>query len=107
MVAESAPWYAELGRRPGRQGADYLFTSLSQPTITDNGHPVFDKIGLSASCLVNLTDLSFYAMGGITTTFVKDSSVDLTVSWAHGGADTEFGNVPSALSMILEVKVFF
>jgi hypothetical protein len=104
---ESAGWYAELGRRPGRQASDYLFASLTQPTVTDNGDPVFDKIGLTASCLLNLADLSFFTSGVITTTFVKDSSVDFTVNWAHGGADTEFGNAPSTLSLAIDVKVYF
>ncbi len=107
ILSESQGWYAELARRPGRQAPDYLFASLSQPTVTDNGDPVFDKIGLTATCLLSLTDLSFFASGGITTTFVKDSSVDLTVSWAHGGDGTEFGNAPSALSAALDVKVYF
>ncbi|MGD0725180.1 MAG: hypothetical protein ABSB63_06405 [Spirochaetia bacterium] len=107
VLAESAGWYAELARRPGRQAPDYLFVSLNQPTVTDNGDPVFDKIGLTASCLLSLTDLSFFASGGITTTFVKDSSVDLTVNWAHGGEGTEFGNTPSAVSVALDVKVYF
>jgi hypothetical protein len=104
---EPRGWGSELARRPGRQAPDYLFASLTQPTVTDNGDPVFDKIGLTASCLLSLTDLSFFASGGITTTFVKDSSVDLTVNWAHGGKDTEFGNAPSVLSVALDVKVYF
>jgi hypothetical protein len=107
VAAQSSGWLAELARRPGRQGADYLFVSLTQPSLTDNGDPILDKIGLTASCLANLADLSFFLTGGIKTSFVKDSSVDLAVSWAHGGADTEFGCVPSALSVALDVKVFF
>lgn len=107
VLKESKGWYAEVARRPGRQAPDYLFASLSQPTVTDNGDPVFDKIGLTATCLLSLTDLSFFASGGITTTFVKDSSVDLMVNWAHGGEGTEFGNAPSALSAALDVKVYF
>jgi hypothetical protein len=103
----SAGWLAELARRPGRQGSDYMFMSLSQPTVTDSGDPVFDKIGLTATCLLSLTDLSFFASGSITTTFVKESSVDLTVNWAQGGANTEFGNAPSALSVAFDVKVYF
>ena len=102
-----AAWYGELAGRPGRQGRDYLFVSLSQPTLTASGHPVLDRIGLSAACLFSLTDRSFYASGGLQTAFVTDSSVDLTVSWAHGGADTEFGNTPAGLSAGLEVKVYF
>jgi hypothetical protein len=47
----------------GRQGRDYLFLSLSQPGITDSGHPVLDKIGLSASCLANLDDASLSPWG--------------------------------------------
>jgi hypothetical protein len=107
VVAQSAGWFAELARRPGRQAADYLFVSLTQPSLTDNGDVIFDKIGLTGTCLVNLTDFSFFAAGGITTAFVKDSSVDLTVRWAHGAGDTEFGNVPAALCVALEVKVYF
>jgi hypothetical protein len=107
VLNESQGWYAELARRPGRQSPDYLFVSLTQPTVTDNGDPVLDKIGLTATCLLSLTDLSFFASGGITTTFVKDSSVDLTVDWAHGGNGTEFGNAPSAVSVALDVKVYF
>jgi hypothetical protein len=105
--SESQGWGLELARRPGRQAADYLFVSFSQPTVTDNGDPVFDKIGLTATCLLSLADLSFFASGGITTTFVKDSSVDLMLVWAHGGDGTEFGNAPSALSVALDVKVYF
>lgn len=100
-------WYTELARRPARQGADYLYVSVTQPTITDDGTPVLDKIGLLASTLVNLTDSSFFLTGGVTTTFVKDSEVDLTVTWANGGADTEFGNTPAAVAVTLDVKVFF
>jgi hypothetical protein len=92
---------------PGQEGADYLFLSLSQPTVTDSGHPVFDKIGLQASCLLDLTDRSFYLSGGITTAFVEDSSVELSASWAHGGQDTEFGNAPADLTATLTVRVFF
>jgi hypothetical protein len=106
-VRGESGWYKELGRRPGRQASDYLFASLSQPTVTDNGDPVFDKIGLSASFLLSLTDLSFFASGVVTTSFVKDSTVDLTVNWAHGGQETEFGNAPSTLSVALDVKVYF
>ncbi len=101
------PWYAELARRPARQGADYLYVSLTQPTLTDDGNLVFDKIGLLASCLVSLTDSSFFATGGITTTFVKDSEVDLTVTWANGSPDTEFGNALASVALTLDVKVFF
>ncbi len=100
-------WYAELARRPARQGSDYLFVSVTQPTLTDDGNLVFDKIGLLASCLLSLTDASFFATGGVTTTFVKESEVDLTVTWANGGPDTEFGNMLSTVAVTLDVKVFF
>ncbi|HVO39233.1 MAG TPA: hypothetical protein VMV03_09430 [Spirochaetia bacterium] len=98
---------SELLLRPARQGSDYLYVSVTQPTITDDGNPVFDKIGLSASGLVSLTDASFFVTAGIITTFVKDSEVDLTVTWAHGGPDTEFGNAPATVGVTLDVKVFF
>jgi hypothetical protein len=103
----SPAWLAELARRPARQGRDYLFVSLTQPTITDSGDPVLDKIGLRASTLVNLTDRSFFAQAGITTSFVDDSSVELGVDWAEGGADTEFGNTPARVAGTLTVRVFF
>ena len=103
----SSAWYAELARRPGRQGRDYLFASLSQPTFTDSGDPVFDYIGLSATCLLNLEDASFYLSGDLALTFVKNSSVDLTVAWAQGGSESEFGNAPTRLCLGLEVRVFF
>jgi len=105
--AASSGWLAELARRPARQGMDYLFVSLDQPTITDSGDPVLDKIGLRASTLVNLTDSSFFTQAGIITTFVDDSSVELAVNWAEGGANTEFGNAPARLSGTLTVRVFF
>ena len=108
MRAGSLPqWYTELALRPARLASDYLYVSVTQPTITDNGDLVFDKIGLLASCLVSLTDSSFFATGGVTTTFVKDSEVDLTVTWAHGGADTEFGNTLASVGVTIDVKVFF
>ncbi|HUI69322.1 MAG TPA: hypothetical protein VL354_02300 [Spirochaetia bacterium] len=100
-------WYTELARRPARQGSDYLYVSVTQPTFTDDGNLVFDKIGILGSCLLNLADTSFFATGGVTTTFVKDSEVDLTVTWANGGADTEFGNTLSSVAVTLDVKVFF
>jgi len=33
--------------------------------------------------------------------------VDLTVTWANGGADTEFGNALSSVAVTLDAKVFF
>ena len=105
--APSAAWLAELARRPARQGKDYLFVSLTQPSITDSGDPVLDKIGLRGSGLVSLTDMSFFLQAGITTSFVEDSSVELGVSWAQGGSETEFGNSPASLSATLTVRVFF
>ncbi len=107
VLAQSCGWYAELARRPARQGQDYLFLSLSQPTVTDNGHPVFDKVGFLATCLLNLADLSFFSTGGVTTSFVKDSAINLTLSWANGEQQSEFGNLPSALSATLDVIVYF
>ncbi|HTP60153.1 MAG TPA: hypothetical protein VMM82_14615 [Spirochaetia bacterium] len=100
-------WYTELALRPARLGSDYLYVSVTQPTLTDSGDLVFDKIGLLASCLFSLTDSSFFATGGITTTFVKDSEVDLTATWANGGNNTEFGNVLANVAVTLDVKVFF
>ncbi len=102
-----AGWYAELSRRPARLGEDYLFVSLTQPGITDDGNPVLDHIGLSTSCLMSLTDLSMLFRHGLSTTFVKDSSVDLAVTWAAGGEGAEFGNLPSALGAELTVTVYF
>jgi len=100
-------WYTELALRPARLGSDYLYVSVTQPTITDSGDLVFDKLGLLASCLFSLTDSSFFATGGIITTFVKDSEADLTVTWANGGSNTEFGNVLANIAVTIDVKVFF
>jgi hypothetical protein len=100
-------WYTELALRPARLGSDYLYVNVTQPSLTDSGDLVFDKIGLLASCLFSLTDSSFFATGGITTTFVKDSEVDLTVTWANGGSDTEFGNALASVAVTIDVKVFF
>jgi hypothetical protein len=86
---------------------DYTFVALTQPTITDDGNPVFDRIGLTTSCILSLTDLSVLVRHGITTTFVKDSSVDLSVTWAAGGVNTEFGNLSSAVRAELQVKIYF
>jgi hypothetical protein len=105
--AHSLAWLTELARRPARQGKDYLFVSLTQPSITDSGDPVLDKIGLRGSGLVSLTDLSFFLQAGVTTAFVDDSSVELGVTWAHGGTGTEFGNSPASLSGTLTVRVYF
>jgi hypothetical protein len=107
VVHASSAWYGELARRPGRQASDYLFASLTQSTITDSGDPVFDKIGLTLACLVNLVDASTYATADLALTYVKNSSIDLTAAWARGSADSEFGNAPAALSLGLQVKVFF
>ncbi|HET6450016.1 MAG TPA: hypothetical protein VFI08_01845 [Spirochaetia bacterium] len=108
VYANASPaWLAELARRPARQGRDYLFVSLTQPTITDSGDPVLDKIGLHASTLVNLTDGSFFTQAGITTAFVDNSSVELAVNWAEGQSDTEFGNVPARVAGTLTVRVYF
>jgi hypothetical protein len=38
---------------------------------------------------------------------VKDSSAELSAAWAHGGAETEFGNAPAGLIATLTVRVFF
>ena len=105
--AASPAWLAELARRPARQGKDYLFLSLTQPSITDSGDPVLDKIGLRASGLLSLTDLSFFVQAAVITTFVTDSSVELGLNWASGGSQTEFGNAPTSLSGSLTVRVYF
>ncbi len=107
IVNASSAWYAELGRRPGRQARDYIFLSLTQPSITDSGDPVLDKIGLKASTLLNVTDLSFFLQAGIITSFVTDSTVELALIWAQGAADTEFGNTPSRLAGTLTIRVYF
>jgi hypothetical protein len=107
VAGASSSWYNELARRPGRQASDYLFVSLTQSTVTDSGNPVFDKIGLTLACLVNLVDGSTYATSDLSLTYVKDTSIDLTTAWASGGEDSEFGNAPAKLSLGLEAKVFF
>jgi hypothetical protein len=84
-----------------------LFLSLTQPSITDSGDPVLDKIGLRGSGLLSLTDLSFFVQAAVVTTFVRDSSVELGLGWAGGGSRTEFGNAPTALSGSLTVRVYF
>jgi hypothetical protein len=104
---ESSAWLGELARRPARLGRDYLYASLRQPSITDSGDPLLDKVGLSASCLVNLTDLSLYASGGLSLGFVDDASIDLSAAWFAGDDESEFGNAPNSLSLKLEMKVFF
>jgi hypothetical protein len=103
----SSPWLGELARRPARLGQDYFFASLRQPSITDSGDPILDKIGLSASCLVSLTDLSLYSTGGLTLGLVDDASIDLSAAWFAGDDESEFGNAPDSLSFSLEMKVFF
>jgi hypothetical protein len=107
VAAASQAWLAELARRPARQGKDYLFVSLTQPSITDSGDPVLDKIGLRGSGLLSLTDLSFFVQAGIITSFVPDSNVELGLIWAQGGSRTEFGNSPPGVSGSLTVRVFF
>jgi hypothetical protein len=107
VAAASSAWLAELARRPARQGKDYLFLSLTQPSITDSGDPVLDKIGFRGTGLLSLTDLSFFTDAAVITSFVTDSTVELGVTWAQGGSQTEFGNVPSALSGTLTVRIFF
>jgi hypothetical protein len=101
------PLTYRLAARPARVAPDYLFASLRQPSITDSGDPVLDKIGLSATCLMNLADLSFYASGGISLGFVDDASIDLGADWFSGSDESEFGNAPTSLSLRLEMKVFF
>jgi hypothetical protein len=98
---------AALAARPGRLGKDYAFLSLTQSSLTDNGHPVFDHLGLSSSLLLNLTDLSILARHGITTSFVKDSTVDLSVAWAAGGRASEFANLVPAVSAELALKIYY
>jgi len=107
VAAASAAWLAELARRPARQGKDYLFVSLTQPSITDTGDPVLDKIGFRGSALVSLTDLSSFVQAAIVTSFVSESSVELGLIWAQGGTMTEFGNSPAGISGSITVRVFF
>jgi hypothetical protein len=97
----------QMGLRPARVGRDYAFLSVTQATITDNGHPVFDHLGLSSSLLLNLTDLSLFVRHGITTAFVEDSSLELSVAWAAGGRDGEFANLAPAVSAELALKIYF
>jgi hypothetical protein len=96
-----------MALRPGRLGKDYAFLSLTQSSITNSGHPLFDHIGLSSSLLLNITDLSMLVRHGITTSFVEDSAVELSVAWAAGGQAGEFANVAPALSAELALKIFY
>jgi hypothetical protein len=98
---------AALGQRPARVGRDYAFLSVTQSSITDSGHPVFDHVGLYSTVLVNLTDLSAFARHGITTTFVEDSALELSVAWAAGGEDGEFANLAPAVSAELALKIYY
>jgi hypothetical protein len=98
---------AALGRRPARVGRDYVFLSVAQGSITDSGHPVFDRIGLSSTVLVNLTDLSALMRQAITTAFVRDSALELSVAWAAGGKDSEFASLVPAVSGELALKIYF
>ena len=56
---------------------------------------------------MSLTDGWFFVQAGLITSFVDDSSVELGLAWAEGGADSEFGNVPAHLAGTLTVRVFF
>ena len=96
-----------MALRPGRLGKDYAFLSLTQSSITNSGHPLFDHIGLSSSLLLNITDLSMLVRHGITTSFVEDSAVELSVAWVAGGQAGEFANVAPALSAELALKIFY
>ena len=98
---------AVMASRPARVARDYAFLSVTQGTITDNGHPVFDHVGLSSSVLMNLTDFSVFVRHGITTTFVEDSALELSVAWAAGGRDSEFANLVPAVSAELALKIFY
>jgi len=107
LKAASVSWYEELARRPARLGRDYLFASVTQPSITDSGDPILDKIGLSATCLVNLADGSFYASGDVTLGFIDEASIELGVDWYSGDSESEFGNGPTSLSFGLSAKVYY
>ncbi len=98
---------AALAARPARVAKDYLYVSLRQPSITESGDPILDKIGLSAACLVNLGDGSFYASGGLSLGFVDNASIDLAADWFSGDAESEFGNMPAELTLGLKLSVFF
>lgn len=107
IALENPAWYGELARRPGRLGRDYLFISLTQTSITSSGHPVLDKIGLSASCLANLTDRSYWYSVGMGIGIIDNSSIDLSSTWATGGSESEFGNAPEKIGFSLKMSVFF
>jgi len=96
-----------LALRPGRVAKDYLFASIRQSSITDSGNPILDKIGLSGSCLVNLQDGSLYASGGISLGFVDDASIDLGADCFAGDRESEFGNIPTQISLRLSMTVFY
>ncbi len=98
---------AALAARPGRVAGDYLFASINQPSITESGDPILDKIGLSGSCLVNLGDGSLYASGGLSLLFVDDASIDISADYFRGDAESEFGNLPATLTIGLKMTVFY
>ncbi len=104
---DSPAWYGEIARRPGRLGKDYLFASVTQASITSSGHPVLDKIGLSASCLVNLTDASAYVSASCSLGIVDNASLELSAGGAFGGIESEFGNALERCVARLALKVHF
>jgi hypothetical protein len=56
---------------------------------------------------MNMTDLSFLLTTTLTTTFVKDSSIELRLNWAYGDKESEFENLITDLTLDLIVKVYF
>ncbi len=98
---------SQMGLRPARVGRDYAFLSVTQSSLTDQGHPLFDHIGLFSTLLLNLTDFSVFVRHGISTTFVEDSSLELSVAWAAGGRDGEFANLLPLASAELALKIFY
>jgi hypothetical protein len=98
---------SQLALRPARVGRDYAFLSVSQSSLTDSGHPVFDHIGLFSTLLLNLTDLSLLARHGITTSFVEDSALELAVAWAAGGRYGEFASIVPLVSAELALKIYY
>lgn len=107
IFASSQPWLTELADRPSQLCQNNFFFSLVQPTFTENGNPFWDYIGLSTNCLLNLTDLSFLFLTTLTTTYIKDSSIDLRLSWAHGNKDSEYGNMAYNYSIALISRIYF
>ena len=102
----SSVWIPRILELSGKLARQYLFISLTQPTLTQD-NSFTDKIGFDLSVLINLEDLSLLIKNGLQFYPVENLLSELSIYWTLGDEYSEFMNNMSNFAALLKFEIYF